>query len=128
MVVVVIMADNDSGSRPGSIAHLDGLVSFGDEVLRRREALGLTLGEFAKRCGLTPNYVGAIENGHRNPSLSTIHAIAKGFGVHPGELLGPVRGLSPVGYEAARRFDQALSEVQEAILMLLRAMLKKSRT
>jgi transcriptional regulator with XRE-family HTH domain len=128
MVVVVTMTDNDSGSRPGSLAHLDGLVTFGDEVRRRREALGLTLGQFAKRCRLTPNYVGSIENGYRDPSLSTIHAIAKGFGVHPGELLGPVRGLSPAGYEAARRFDQALPEVQEAILMLLHATVKKPRT
>jgi transcriptional regulator with XRE-family HTH domain len=128
MVVVVTMTDNDSSSRRGSSAHLYGRVSFGDEVRRRREALGLTLGEFAERCRLTPNYIGSIENGYRDPSLSTIYAIAKGFGVHPGELLGPVRGLSPVGYEATREFDRASPDIQEAILMLLHAIVKKPST
>jgi transcriptional regulator with XRE-family HTH domain len=77
-------------------------VSFGDEIRRRRESIGLTLGEFAERCVLTWNYVRSIEDGDRNPSFSTIHALAKGLGIHPGELLELVRGLSPAAYEAAR--------------------------
>jgi transcriptional regulator with XRE-family HTH domain len=128
MVVMVTMTGNDSRSRPGSPAHLGGHVSFGDELRRRREALGLTLKQFAKRCVLTPNYIGTIENGYRDPSLSTIHAIAKGFGIHPGELLGGVRGLSPAGYEAARKLDRASPEIREAILMLLEATVKRPRT
>jgi len=120
------MSDDSSSGRRAT-THLGGSVSFGDEIRRRRESLGLTLGEFAKRCRLTWHYVSSIEDGDRNPSLSTIHALAKGFSVHPGELLELVRGLSPAGYEAARWFDQAPRELQEAILMLLHAAVKKLR-
>jgi transcriptional regulator with XRE-family HTH domain len=128
MVVVVTMTDNDSSSGRGSSVDVGGLARFGDEVRRRRKALGLTLVEFGKRCGLTWNYVRGIENGRRNPSLSTIHSIAEGFRIHPGELLGSVHDLSPVCYEAARVFAQARPEVQDALVRLLHVTVKKPRT
>jgi transcriptional regulator with XRE-family HTH domain len=128
MVVVVTMTDNDSSSGQESSAHLGGLARFGDEIRRRRELLGLTLDELAGRCDLTPNYIGAIEKGRRNPSLSTIHAIAAGFRIHPGELLGSVHELSPVCYEAARAFAQVRPEIQDALVRLLRVPVKKPRT
>jgi transcriptional regulator with XRE-family HTH domain len=58
-------------------------MDFGKEVRRRREALGLTLEELAERAGLTPNYVGTVETGKRDPSLSTVLALAKGLRVPP---------------------------------------------
>jgi transcriptional regulator with XRE-family HTH domain len=86
----------------------DPLVEFGREVRRRREALGLTLEGLAERAELTPNYIGTIENGKRDPSITTIAAIAKGLDLAPGELLGEVPELSPIlievgGSSTARR-------------------------
>jgi transcriptional regulator with XRE-family HTH domain len=53
--------------------------AFGAEVRRRRESLGWTLPELAKRSGLTSNYIGSVEIGLRDPSMSTLVKIAKGF-------------------------------------------------
>lgn len=61
--------------------------SFGVFVRKRREKLGLTLEQLAERAGLSPNYIGILENGKRTPSLSSIIALAKGLSVSPSELI-----------------------------------------
>jgi transcriptional regulator with XRE-family HTH domain len=99
-------------------------VEFGFEVRRRRQWKGMTLEELAQSADLTPNYVGTIEIGRRDPSLTTIIALAKALGVHPAELLGTVPELSPHSEEAARLFDDAPPEMQEAVLQILRACAK----
>ena len=38
---------------------------------RRRHALGLTLDVFGERSGLTPNFIGGVEGGRRDPSISS---------------------------------------------------------
>lgn len=102
-------------------------MSFGAVVRRRREALGFTLEQLAERAHLSPNYVGTIENGKRDPSLSTILALAKALRVPPGDLLGGVDALGAEGVEAARLFEAAPADVQDAVLRLLRAVARKRR-
>ena len=85
---------------------------------RRRESLGWPLPKLATRSGLTPNYIGAVELGHREPSLSTMWKIAKGFDVPLSDLLG-TGALSPGALECARLLDRAPLEVQEAIARIL---------
>jgi len=102
-------------------------VSFGDEVRRRREALGWTLEHLAERATLSPNYVGSVEMGKRDPSLSTILALAKGLRVSPGELLGPVKELSAAGYEVGRTFDASSDDVQDLVVRLLRVTARRRR-
>ncbi len=94
---------------------------------RRRVALGLTLEQLAERSGLTPNYIGTVENGRRDPSLSTVMSLAVGLGVPAGELVGGVAELGPVAIEAARLLEGAPSDLQDAMLELLRAMAKRRR-
>ena len=98
---------------------------FGREIRRRRESLGLTLEQLAERAGLTPNYIGAIELGKRDPSLSTILGLARGLGAEPGELFGTVPNLGPAATEMARLFDQTVPDIQEAVLQILRSCAKK---
>ena len=43
----------------------------------------------------------------RDPSLSTVYALAKGLRAPPGELLGPVKDLSPEAYDVGRQYDAA---------------------
>lgn len=93
---------------------------FGREVRRRRESLNMTLEGMSEVCGLTPNYIGTIETGKRDPSLTTVMALAKGLNVRAGELLGSIPELSPQGEEMARLFDDTLPEIQRAILKILR--------
>jgi transcriptional regulator with XRE-family HTH domain len=102
-------------------------VAFGTTIRRKREGLGLTLEELAERSGLSPNYVGSVENGRRDPSLSTILALAKGFRVPAAELLGGARDVGPEALEAARLFEAATPEVQDAVLRLLRAVVRRRR-
>lgn len=103
---------------------IDELIArFGREVRSRRERLNMTLEVFAEASNLTPNYIGTIENGKRDPSLSTVYSLARGLGVTAGELLGPAPKLSPEALETARLFDGVATKIQEAILMILRAML-----
>ena len=102
-------------------------MEFGREVRRRREALGLTLEQLAESSKLTPNYIGTIENGKRDPSLSTVVSLARGLRIAPAELFGGIEDLSPAATEAGQLFDAAPPEVQEAVLQILRAVVKKRR-
>lgn len=102
-------------------------LSFGREVRRRRKALGLTLEQLAEKSALTPNYIGSVENGRRDPSLSTVLALAKGLSISPAELLGGVAELSPAALEAAQMFDAVPADVQGALLQILRATPRRRR-
>ena len=102
-------------------------VSFGAIVKRRREGLGLTLEQLAERAGLSPNYVGTVEKGKRDPSLSTVLALAKALRVPAGDLLGGVHGLGAEAIEAGRLFEAAPADVQDAVLRLLRALARRRR-
>jgi len=99
----------------------DASLTFGEEVRRRRTALGLTLPEFAVRAGLSANYVGGIELGKRDPSLATAIKLAAGFGVPLGELLG-TPGLSPDVIEGAQHIAALPVEVREPLVDSLRAL------
>jgi transcriptional regulator with XRE-family HTH domain len=96
-------------------------VDFGREIRRRREAQRMTLEQLSASSGLTPNYIGTIENGKRDPSLSTIMALAGGLRVPPAELLGGIKELSPAAMEAALLFDGTPQDVRDPILHILRA-------
>jgi transcriptional regulator with XRE-family HTH domain len=87
----------------------------------------MTIEGLAERAGLTPNYVGTIETGRRDPSLSTIVSLARALSVSPSELLGGLDGLSPRALEVARLVDGVPSDVQDAIARLLRATQKRRR-
>jgi transcriptional regulator with XRE-family HTH domain len=105
----------------------DPVLEFGRAIRRRREALGLTLEQLSERSGITPNYIGTIENGKRDPSISTLQGIAIGLGVSLGELLGAKPHLSPSVTELAKLFDQVIDDVQIAVLILLRTASKVRR-
>ena len=49
-------------------------------VIRKKK--GLTQEELADRCGLHWTYIGGLERGERNPTLSTMQKIANGLAVN----------------------------------------------
>src|SRR5215831_15214489 len=102
-------------------------VKFGKEIRRRRKSLGMTIEQLSERSGLTPNYIGTVEIGDRDPSLSTVLALARGLSVGAAELLGGSDRLSPAALEAARLFEGAPPDVQDAVLRLLRAVQRRRR-
>jgi transcriptional regulator with XRE-family HTH domain len=101
--------------------------TFGKTVRKRRQALKMTLEKFAERAKLSPNYLGTIEAGKRDPSLSTVVGIAKALGTPPAELLGGVNELGPVGTEAGRIIEGLAEEVQESLLSFLRSLARRRR-
>lgn len=87
----------------------------------------MTLQMLAKRSGLTANFIGTVENGKRNPSLSTVFSLSKGMNVNPGELLAESPDQSAAAGEAGRLVDKSSTDVQTAILTILTAVTKKRR-
>lgn len=72
--------------------------ALGARVRATRSARGLSLGVLAERAGIGKGSLSEIENGSRNPTLSTLYALADTLAVplsrllaeHPGaELAGP---------------------------------------
>lgn len=102
-------------------------VGLGAEIRRRRKARGWTLEVLAEKADLTPHYLSTLETGGRDPSVSTVQQLAKAFGCAPGELLGPVVGLSPAATEVGRLYDGAPADVQDGIAKILRATARKRR-
>jgi transcriptional regulator with XRE-family HTH domain len=102
-------------------------VTFGRAVRKKRNALGLTLEQLAERANLTPNFIGTVENGQRDPSLSTVLALAKGLRTPVSELLGPVKDISADAVELGRLFDSQPADVREAFLRVFRALAHRRR-
>jgi transcriptional regulator with XRE-family HTH domain len=61
-------------------------VEFGNRVRFLRKSARLTQDELAERSDLHPTYIGQVERGERNLSLSCIEKISKGLGVDLDEL------------------------------------------
>lgn len=62
-------------------------VAFGAAVRQLRTERGWSQEELAHRSGLHRNYVGGVERGELNPSLASLHKLARAFGVNASVLL-----------------------------------------
>ena len=60
---------------------------IGHRLRERREALGWTQAEVARRCELHKAYIGFVERGERNVSLVNLRRIAKLLRVRLSDLL-----------------------------------------
>lgn len=61
-------------------------------VKDRRLRLGLSQEELADICGYHRTYIGSVERGERNITLSTLEALAKALGVSANDLLDAKNG------------------------------------
>ena len=60
---------------------------FGASVGQRRRALGITQEGLAELTGLHRTYIDSVERGERNPTLTTLVAIAAGLSWSLAELV-----------------------------------------
>jgi len=67
---------------------LDPLV-FGSRLRHMRRQSGMTLEALSRAVGRPSSYLSQLENGHREPRLSTVNQLAGALGCTPGELLAP---------------------------------------
>jgi transcriptional regulator with XRE-family HTH domain len=100
-------------------------VTLGREIRQRRLDLNMTLDELGERSSLTPNYIGTIENGARDPSISTLCAIARGLGTSAADLFGSRPRMSALANESGKLLDSVPPELQALVLGLLRFFAKK---
>lgn len=61
--------------------------NFGKRIRQLREDQNLTQEELAERTGFHRTYIGMVERGERNISLSNIGVFAEYFGLTVGELM-----------------------------------------
>ncbi|MFN7582567.1 MAG: helix-turn-helix domain-containing protein [Planctomyces sp.] len=71
----------------------DEAVAFGHAVRESRKSLGLSQADFAEISQLHRTYVGGVERGERNPTLSTIWRLANALKMPPEELIGRARSI-----------------------------------
>jgi XRE family transcriptional regulator, fatty acid utilization regulator len=65
---------------------LDQLV-FGQRLRHLRRRSGMTLDALSQAVGRPPSFLSQLENGHREPRLSTVNQLAAALGCRPADLL-----------------------------------------
>lgn len=72
---------------PGGSETIVALDAVGARLRRRRLALGLSLRDVQRRCGLTPSFVSKVERGLARPSMETLFQLARALGSDPRDLV-----------------------------------------
>lgn len=62
-------------------------LAFGKAVRLYRRHVGYSQEELADRAAIHRTYIGGIERGERNPTLTMIHRLARALDVSPSQLL-----------------------------------------
>ena len=97
------------------------LTTFGAEIRRLRLARRLTQDALAERCHLTPKYLSEVENGHVNPSLRVLDALARqGFGITLAELFSGPAAWSTARPQIARIVSMLDDESEEVCAVVAR--------
>lgn len=63
------------------------VLQFGKKLREVRLKKKLSQGDIARILGVHRSYISGLERGRRNPSLMTVHKVAKALGVSANELL-----------------------------------------
>lgn len=66
--------------------------TLGSNLRRLRSERGLSQEQLAELCGLHRTYVGSVERGERNVTLSSLEALARALGVSIVQLLSQSHG------------------------------------
>lgn len=73
---------------PAKNRNRDLNLNVGKNLRRLRNRLGVSQDEFADLAGLHRTYIGAVERGERNITLSTLQRLATALKTEPEDLLG----------------------------------------
>jgi transcriptional regulator with XRE-family HTH domain len=65
------------------------IATLSQNVRRYRLMLHLSQEELADNCHLHRTYIGSVERGERNITLTTLETLARGLGVNVSDLLTP---------------------------------------
>ncbi len=62
-------------------------LAVGASIRDARQRAGMSMREFATRCGVSQPFVSTVERGMSTPSIATLYAMAAVLGIEPSELL-----------------------------------------
>jgi transcriptional regulator with XRE-family HTH domain len=88
LTAVVLLAADFYGRRVAQEGDLAAI--FGEVVRRMRRAQGVSQEAFAAKAGIDRAYMGSIERGLRNPSLTIIYRVAVGLELPMAEVVSEV--------------------------------------
>jgi len=90
------------------IAHIDNLQrSLGRRIRELRSKHGWTQEQFAHFCGVHRTYLGHVERGEKNVSLSTVLRVANALGVRISALFG--RSQEPAAVERTKQLPPPIT-------------------
>lgn len=67
--------------------------AFGKVLKKYRKAANISQEKLALQCDLDRTYIGLLERGHRQPTISTIFAISEILEVKPSQLVKDIESL-----------------------------------
>ena len=91
---------------------MDPFVSF--RVLNLRHDFNLTQEKFAERSGLSRDEISRIERRGRDPQMTTVVALARGFGMTLAEFFSTAEALPPLADKHQRRMARLDSNLRSA--------------
>lgn len=66
------------------------LVAFGKVIRELRKANGMSQEAFADLAGIDRSYMGHIERGEKNITLTKIYQLSDALGIHPSEIFSRI--------------------------------------
>ena len=63
------------------------LATFGQNIINKRKALGISQEKLALTCNIDRSYLGRVERGELNITIEKIYQIANALEIHPRDLL-----------------------------------------
>jgi transcriptional regulator with XRE-family HTH domain len=80
-------------------------IGVGQSIRNARQRAGLSMRDFASRCGVSQPFVSAVERGQSTPSIATLYAMATVLDIEPAELLPkrPTDGIDVIRSGDGRR-------------------------
>lgn len=66
------------------------IAAFATALSEQREKARLTQEELAERADVSARFISFLENGRRQPSLSTLHALSKGLRISMQDLVAEI--------------------------------------
>jgi transcriptional regulator with XRE-family HTH domain len=92
----------------------DRSIAVGGRIRSVRKGAKLTLEALAERADIDPTYLGGVERGQHNPTVSTVQRLARALGIEPGALLDETDSFSRTTLE--KRVAVRLKGMNEAEL------------
>jgi transcriptional regulator with XRE-family HTH domain len=106
-------------------------LQLGNKIREIRKKRGLTQEELAWKSGISLNFMGQIERGHKKPSIKTLKKISEILGIPPAAFFEEIKYVPPKEDLLVEKIKSLLKEGSEAdkklIYKIVKSMLLKKK-